>query len=119
MHAGADKRLFENARRMRSQPTDAEYVLWNYLKQKPFGFKFRRQHPYGIYILDFYCHQLKLVIEVDGSIHDLEEQKVADAERQTALEKEGLTVLRFTNDDVLHHVENVLENLQLYLEQPK
>ncbi|MBO9682401.1 MAG: DUF559 domain-containing protein [Flavisolibacter sp.] len=63
-------------------------MLWNYLRTKPFGFKFRRQHPFSIYILDFYCHQLKLVIEVDGSIHNVAEVKQNDEIRQQQLEKE-------------------------------
>src|SRR3982751_4136436 len=91
---GADKQLFENASRLRKQQTFSEEILWNYLRTKPFGLKFRRQHPFSSYILDFYCHQLKLAIEVDGSIHDLEEIKRNDELRQRQLEKEGLTFLR-------------------------
>ncbi len=61
--------------------------MWGYLKTKPLGFKFRRQHPYYNYILDFYCHKLKLIIEVDGSIHDDEEIIKKDIERQKILEE--------------------------------
>jgi very-short-patch-repair endonuclease len=78
MFAGAEQVLFERAAELRSQPTHAEEVLWSYLKIKPLGFKFRRQHPYLIYILDFYCHALHLVIEVDGAIHQKEEVKQND-----------------------------------------
>src|SRR4051812_19118296 len=91
---GADKIIFENARLLREKPTNAEILLWSYLRQKPFGFKFRRQHPAGIYIADFYCHALKLVIEVDGSIHDIEENIKNDIERQKYLESEGIKVIR-------------------------
>lgn len=66
MHSGAAKPLYQMARELRNNATHAETILWGYLKTKPLGFKFRRQHPYSIYILDFYCHSLKLVIEVDG-----------------------------------------------------
>ena len=66
MHAGANKFIFQRARELRDRETNAELVLWGYLKGKPLGLKFRRQHPYAVFILDFYCHALKLVIEVDG-----------------------------------------------------
>jgi cyclase len=75
MFSGADNFLFRRASELRSQQTFAEDILWSYLRTKPFGFKFRRQHPFSVYILDFYCHQLKLAIEVDGSIHNLDEAK--------------------------------------------
>ncbi len=89
--------------------TDAENVLWGYLKAKPNGYKFRRQHPLGIYIADFYCHKLKLVIELDGSIHDNEEVKQNDAIRQKLIEEDGLTVIRFTNVQILNGIGYVLK----------
>ena len=95
MFFGASRIIFENARGLRKKMTEAEKILWGYLKTKPNGYKFRRQHPLGFYIADFYCHKLKLVIEVDGSIHDIEEVKLNDAIRQKLFEKEGLTVMRF------------------------
>jgi len=85
MFLGADKLLFERAATARKQQTFAEEILWNYLRTKPHGLKFRRQHLLACYILDFYCHQLKLAIEVDGSIHQLEEVKRNDKERQQLL----------------------------------
>ena len=112
MHAGAEKLLFERARKMRHQPTDAESLLWEFLKQKPLGIKFRRQHPYAIYILDFYCHALKLVIEVDGSIHNLEEVKNNDQQRQHLLEKDGVIVLRLTNEEILTELEKVIRKIE-------
>jgi len=75
MHSGAIKPLYQKARELRNSATHAETILWGFLKTKPFNYKFRRQYPYSIYILDFYCHSLKLVIEVDGTIHDLPEVK--------------------------------------------
>jgi cyclase len=88
MHAGAIKPVYQRARELRNNTTYAEIILWGYLKTKPFGYKFRRQHPYSIYILDFYCHSLKLVIEVDGSIHNLAEVKENDIIRQKLLEED-------------------------------
>lgn len=114
MHGGAIKPLYQWAREHRNNATHAENILWGHLKTKPHGIKFRRQHPYSCYILDFYCHPLKLVIEVDGSIHDLPEIKINDEQRQQVLENDGLTVIRFTNSQVEHNLEEVkavIENL--------
>ena len=112
MHAGAIKILYQNARELRNNATHAEQLLWEYLKTKPFGFKFRRQHPYSLYILDFYCHSLKLVIEVDGGIHDKEEVKENDKVRQHSLENDGLRVLRFTNEEVIETLKKVVETIE-------
>jgi very-short-patch-repair endonuclease len=110
MFDGAEKALFASASQLRKQQTFAEELLWQYLKTKPLGLKFRRQHVYGIYILDFYCHKLKLVIEVDGSIHDEKEVKQNDEIRQKHLEEDNLTVLRFTNDDIRINLEKLYVN---------
>jgi cyclase len=115
MFAGAEHLLFERAAELRSLQTHAEEVLWGYLRTKPLGFKFRRQHPYLNYILDFYCHQLKLVIEVDGSIHEKEEVKENDEVRQSCLEDHGLTVLRFTNEEIRLNKENVITKIEHHL----
>ena len=98
MFNGAEAQIFEKAKARRRKQTHEEELLWSYLKQKPCGFKFRRQHPYRHYILDFYCHAAKLVIEVDGSIHEDKAVKEHDEERQRYLESQGLKVLRFTNE---------------------
>jgi very-short-patch-repair endonuclease len=89
MFAGANKLLFERAAKLRKQQTFAEEVLWNYLKTKPKSFKFRRQHVFGNYILDFYCHALRLAIEIDGTIHNNEEVKRNDLQRQRYWNKMG------------------------------
>ena len=72
-------------------------------------YKFRRQHPISIYIADFYCHKLKLVIEIDGSVHNSEESKLNDKKRQQDLENLNLIVIRFTNDQVKNEIESVIE----------
>jgi cyclase len=113
MHNGANKPLYQRARELRINATHSENVLWGYLKTKPLGVKFRRQHPYSIYILDFYCHFLKLVIEVDGEIHEEPDVKENDGKRELLLLKDGLTVLRFTNNQVekrLEVVQKIIEN---------
>jgi len=87
MQAGAIKHLYQKARELRNFSTYAESVLWEYLRTNPLGLKFRRQHPYSIYILDFYCHSVKLIIEVAGSIHHRPDIKLNDNKRQRLLQK--------------------------------
>ena len=111
MFLGADPLIFRNAEALRYRMTAAEDLLWGYLKGKQLGVKFRRQHPLGIYIADFYCHQHKLVIELDGSIHNLPDIIQNDIERQTNLELDGLKVLRFTNDQIFNNLNKVLEDI--------
>ena len=74
-------------------------------------YKFRRQHPISIYVADFYCHKLKLIIEIDGSIHDSEEAKFNDKRRQQDLENLNLILIRFTNDQVKNEIESVIEKI--------
>ena len=112
MFFGTSRFIFENAKALRKNMTDAEHILWGYLKAKPNGFKFRRQHPLGIYIADFYCHKLKLVIELDGSVHDNEDVKQNDEVRQKLIEEDGLTVMRFKNQEILNDIQNVLKQLE-------
>ena len=119
MHAGTIKLLYQKARELRNNSTHTEQILWGYLKTKPFGFKFRRQHPYSIYILDFYCHTLKLVIEVDGSIHSLADVKEIDIKREEMLEKDGLTVLRFENSELKNYPEVVFNKIEVLLRKRK
>jgi cyclase len=108
MFYGAGRLIFERAKDLRNRMTEAEIVLWDYLKQKPLGCKFRRQHPLGLYIADFYCHKLLLVIEVDGKIHEREDVIKNDKERQNVIENFELKVLRFTNDEVHKQLEKVV-----------
>ena len=105
----ADPLIFSNARELRNKLTPAEEVFWLRLKEQFPKYKFRRQHPISIYITDFYCHKLKLVIEIDGSIHDSEEAKSNDKRRQQDLEDLNLKVIRFTNPQVKNEIENVIE----------
>jgi len=112
MFLGADNLIFENARALRHSPTHAESLMWEYLRQRPFGLKFRRQHPISIYIADFYCHKLKLIIEIDGDVHADPDVAAKDRERQKNLEAEGISFLRFTNgqvDQQMDEVQNTLE----------
>ena len=101
--------IFQKAEELGNNPTDAENYLWNFLREKQLGIKFRRQHPASIYVLDFYAHKIKLAIEVDGSIHSLEDVKRNDAERQKHLKELGIYFLRFSNKEVLFEIEKVIE----------
>ena len=79
--------------------------------------KFRRQHPISIYIADFYCHKLKLIIEIDGSIHDSKEAKLNDKKRQKNLENLNLSVIRFTNEQIKNEVESVIKIVSSTIEK--
>lgn len=104
----------------RSNPTEAEKVLWEIVKGKKMaGFKFRRQHIISNYIADFVCLSEKLIIEVDGLYHQLPENKISDEERTKELNKLGFEVIRFTNEQVLHDTDNVLNEILLQLKKGK
>jgi very-short-patch-repair endonuclease len=99
-------RTLATAKTLRTAPTDAESRLWYHLRARRLqGFKFRRQHPVPPYVADFYCEDLKLVIELDGSQHSEE----ADLSRTNALRRQGLLVLRFWDNQALQEMESVLE----------
>ena len=107
MHYGAKSRIFKNAQMLRENMTEPEKVVWEYLRNRPFGFKFRRQHPIHNYILDFYCHKKRLCIEVDGGYHADKIQLEKDLERTRSLIHIGIREIRFSNDQVLNHFEEV------------
>jgi very-short-patch-repair endonuclease len=104
------------SRELRNEPTEAEKKLWAHLRRVQLGAKFRRQHPLGPFILDFYCHGAKLAVEVDGGGHSEKEQAEYDAERTDALSAEGIRVLRFWNSEVMENIEGVLEKIREALE---
>ena len=109
--------FIERQRLMRKSPTAAEKKIWMALKGKQIdGLKFRRQHGVGLYIVDFYCDQCKLIIEVDGSVHDTFEAKKYDHERTLYLQSAGYSILRFQNSDVMNNFESVLEKIRIELQ---
>ena len=104
--------ILHYARQLRGTQTDAENLLWQILRDRRFcGFKFRRQHPVGSYILDFYCHDAQLAIELDGGGHAVEEQMEYDQQRTKDLAGAGIRVLRFWNNQVFKQTEAVLESI--------
>jgi adenine-specific DNA-methyltransferase len=107
-----DPQLLEFAKTMRSNATNAEHLMWQLLRAKRFmNLKFRRQHVIKPYIVDFYCHELSLVIELDGSQHGTDEAIEYDAERTKFLDALGLSVVRYWNHDVLSETDVVLRDL--------
>jgi very-short-patch-repair endonuclease len=116
MYFGAKPKLFGYVRVMRKNPTDAERILWTELKKlKSDGIIFRRQHPIDIFIADFYCHSLKVIIEVDGEIHETIDAMEYDLGRSVELDKYNITVLRFCNDEVISSIDSVLEKIKQYI----
>ena len=101
------KSLIPFARKLRRDMTNAEKKLWSLLRNNGLGAKFRRQVPYGPYILDFYCVKARLVVELDGSQHYTPEGRKKDAERDAYLRNDGLEVLRFLNSEVFSNEEGV------------
>jgi len=111
---GASFNIKSKSLELRKIMTEAEEILWSRLrKRQQSGMYFRRQHPYNIYILDFYCFNANLAIEVDGEIH--ERTIEYDAGRTRFLESSGLTVLRFTNNDIKKRIEWVLSEINKHL----
>lgn len=102
--------LVARAKELRQNPTPAEQKLWQGCL-RIFPFRVLRQRPIDYFIVDFYCAALKLVIEVDGESHFTNEGKMQDAERSQILESYGLTVLRFTNDEVMNQFEGVCRQI--------
>ena len=105
-------RLIEEAKRMRKEPTDAEAALWELLRDKKLGDKFRRQHLIDDFIVDFVCLSKNLVIEVDGGYHSDPTQKEYDQQRTLYLNEKGFKVIRFTNEEVLGNTEAVLTKIK-------
>jgi very-short-patch-repair endonuclease len=111
-----DAQMRQRAKLLRQNNTDAEQHLWFYLRAHRLqGYKFKRQVPIGHCIVDFICTQRKLIIELDGGQHIL--NKEYDETRTSYLNSLGYIVLRFWNDEVLLHIENVLESIFRFLEE--
>ncbi|KAB7733035.1 DUF559 domain-containing protein [Rudanella paleaurantiibacter] len=105
--------LKEIRQSLRNEATEAEEALWACLRRSQLaGRKFRRQHSVGYFVLDFYCPSERLAIELDGSVHDEIAVQAYDEERQQAIESLNIRVLRFRNDEVLHHVDSVLMRIR-------
>ena len=112
MFYGADAETFRAAGILRKNMTLAEKILWRKLRDKKiFRTKFRKQHPIWIFIVDFYCHEYKLAIEVDGEVHKDKNQGEYDLGRTAELDKYGIKVIRFTNDQIIYDINSVLTKI--------
>jgi very-short-patch-repair endonuclease len=116
MFYGATPEIFEKAKELRKNMTNAEKILWKRLNIKQIeGFKFRRQHPINNFIADFYCHKAKLVIEVDGEIHNSLDNREHDEGRTYEIEKYGIKIIRFKNQEIFSTIEKVIDEIKIYL----
>jgi very-short-patch-repair endonuclease len=112
MFYGASRNTFEKAHELRMNMTKAEKKVWDELKNRNlFKVRFRRQHPVDIFVVDFYCHELKLAIEIDGNIHLEKEVSEYDEGRTHDIEKFGIKILRFTNDQVFNDTDGVINKI--------
>jgi very-short-patch-repair endonuclease len=113
MFYGANSTTLRTAAMLRKNMTLSEILLWKKLKdRKIFNTKFRKQHPIGMFIVDFYCHEYKLVIEVDGEVHNNKESNEYDSNKTAELNRFGLKVIRFTNDEVIYNINSVITTIQ-------
>ncbi len=110
---GASAFTHQRARELRKRLTPAERILWESLRNKQLdGYKFRRQHPINRYIADFYCHELRLVVELDGAVHDNVEQAEHDRGRSAVIGEFGIRILRFRNWEVVNDLQTVLAKIK-------
>ena len=110
------KYIKDARKELMNQPTHAEIMLWKYLRNNQTGYKFRRQHVIGKYIADFVCLPKKLIIEIDGKIHLKQQEE--DANRTDDLNALGFRVIRFTNEEVLQNVMNIIDEIKFKLTSP-
>ncbi|TMI61650.1 MAG: endonuclease domain-containing protein [Bacteroidetes bacterium] len=119
MFYGAIKPIFTRAEILRKNPTHEEMLLWQFLKVNQLGVRFKRQHPIWLYIADFYCHELKLVIEIDGSVHNIKEVMENDIIREDDIKSFGIKVVRFKNYEIRNEIENVIEKMKAVINEIK
>ena len=117
IYYGASAEILDRAANLRRNMTHSEKLMWDKLRnRKVKGAKFRRQHPIYIFIADFYCHEYKLVVEIDGSIHDLEYQHERDQGRDYMMNELEIQVLRFKNSEVEKNIKDVIKRIEKYID---
>ena len=108
------------AKEFRNNPTLTEKILWEKLKRrKLLGYDFHRQKPIGYYVVDFFCPRLMLAIEIDGSVHNLEQTIIKDQIRQDSIEQFGIRFLRFKNFEIENNVDMVVGEIELWIKENK
>ncbi len=113
MFYGAGQILFQFAKELRANETEAEKLLWYHLSSNRFkGIRFKRQHPALFFVADFYCHKAKLIIEVDGGYHKIPSQFEYDKNRDNELADLGLKVLRFSNEEIFKKLDKTLDKIE-------
>ena len=113
MYFGATPDVFKKAKELRKYETYAEKILWTKLNRNQiFGLQFRRQHPIDRFIADFYCAKIKLVVEVDGSIHELPENLDYDIGRSEIMNDFGITVIRFSNEQIINEIDTTIKKIE-------
>lgn len=113
MYFGATPAIFKLAKELRKNETETEKILWTKLnKNQMMGLQFRRQHPINMFVADFYCAKIKLVIEIDGSIHEISEYQEHDLGRSEILNDFGITVIRFSNEQIIEDIESALKKIE-------
>jgi very-short-patch-repair endonuclease len=118
MYFGAKPDIFKKAKELRRYENEAKKVLWSKLsRNQMLRLQFRRQHPINNFIVDYYCAKIKLVIEVDGNIHELPENKIYDIGRNQILNDFGITVIRFSNDQIIYDIKNVIKSIEETVKQ--
>jgi very-short-patch-repair endonuclease len=102
---------------LRSNQTTAEQMLWDKIRNRQLrGFRFLKQYILDRYIADFYCSKMKVAVEIDGRIHERDDIKEYDAIREDVIKAHGIRIIRFSNDEIMHDIESVLERLVEFLE---
>lgn len=120
LFCGASAATLQKAKELRKSCTPAEGKLWAVLQNKKLnGYKFRRQHPIYRYIADFYCHELRLVIELDGEVHEGLEQQEHDINRDAVIKEFDIRILRFRNQEILNDLPKALEQVRNYISSIK
>ncbi len=112
IHFGASGRIFGNAKSLRKNMTYAEKLLWSRIRDNKIGYYFRRQHPLSNYVVDFFCHQVSLVIEVDGDVHADKTVQLEDKDKEESIKSYGLHMIRFTNDEVIKDVNGIVRMIK-------
>ncbi len=108
--------LKQLAKEFRNNPTTTEKILWEKLKRKRLlGYDFHRQKPIGYYVVDFFCPELLLAIEIDASVHDLEQTRIKDELRQDSIEQFGVRFIRFKNYEIEKNVELVVREIEFWI----
>jgi cyclase len=119
MDYGATMEIFQIAERLRMDMTATEKIIWDRVCKNQLNARIRRQHPVWKFIADFYCHEVKLVIEIDGGIHLRSENKEYDISREIILKEFKIEILRFTNDEVINKPDLVIEKIKRTIEALK